>query len=165
MQHSPHALASPACLQAVSAFAQLMGLDAQALLGGCRFEYKGTGFRLEHYGALDPDGVVLVLEIGEFAQGQDDFVCRRLLEHHIQFPAGRFGYYALAPQSNLVLYCMRVELNAGSAHEVIAAAMETASDGIARTLKEVAGVLEEVAAETGSQHLRADLPGTRHAKA
>ena len=141
LDHSP----SPACTAAVTDFATHMRLDPQALLGGQRFDCKGMGFRLDHHGPLDTDGVVLVLEIGEFAPGQDSFVCRRLLEHHLRLPVTRFGYYALAPGRDMVLYCLRIDVTQPHTHEAIAAAIETMSTGMEATLAQVADVLEEAA--------------------
>lgn len=146
----------PAYRHAVEQFASQMRLDVQALLDGQRFDFKGTGFRLENHGAMDPDGLLLVVEVGEFSEQNEGIVCKRLLELNMLVPAARMGYYAVMPGSNVALFCMRIDLvQTPDAHEVVAAAMQALTDELARTLADLTRAAEKAAgtAPCGTQNI------------
>jgi len=133
---------------AVTQFAQAMGLDAAALLDGHRFDYKGIGFRLETYGGLDPDGLYLLAEVGQFTDDNSRGICRRLLELNGLVPAARLGYYMLMPGTNIVLFCMRIDLDqADSAHDLVAAALQVLTGELERTLAELTQAAEKAAGQ------------------
>lgn len=132
--------------QAVEQLASQMRLDPQALLDGLRFDYKGTGFRLENYGDMDPDGLFLVVEVGEFSDENEGIVCKRLLELNMLVPAARMGYCAVMPGSNVALFCMRIDLaQQPDAHEVVAAAMQALTAELGRTLADLTRAAEKAA--------------------
>jgi hypothetical protein len=95
---------------AVREFAGWVGLDAPALIEGQAFEIGGVSLRLLHYGVSDPYGATVVVDYGEFGAENEAIILRRLLEHNLQTPAGRLGYFSLAPGLRRMLYCIRVEL-------------------------------------------------------
>lgn len=121
-----------------------MRFDAGDLIEGGRFEYKGIGYRIRHYGGLDAEAIVLVVELGEFAWDSGAFACRRLLEHNLRVPAGRIGYYALASQSDMVLYCLRIDVTGEEPHLMIAAAVETLSTAMEGMTREISFLFGEI---------------------
>ncbi len=143
-QALPSRTIPPAYRHTVEQFASHMRLDAQALLDGQRFDFKGTGFRLENYSAMDPDGLFLVVEVGEFSAENEGIVCKRLLELNMLVPAARMGYYAVMPGSNVAMFCMRIDLaQSTDAHEVVAAAMQALTAELARTLADLTRAAEK----------------------
>jgi hypothetical protein len=138
---------SPLCRAAVENFAQRIALDADELLKGQPFLYKEMRFRIEHYGLLDPQGIVLAVEAGEFTEESAAEVCLSLLEQNMRVPAGRMGYYSVMPDTSLVLFCLRIDLTQhDEPDEMIAAAVEALAGGTQRFVHE----LEEEFAKSDS---------------
>ena len=112
---------------AVREFAEWVHLDADALLQGQTFQLGSLDFTLVHYGAMDPEGATVVVDFGEFAPEDEARFLRGLLEHNLRTPAAVHGYYALSPNLNHMLFCMRVDLQkAGSGAQAIALVVGTA---------------------------------------
>ena len=131
---------------AVYRFASAARLDADALQEGQGFDFGGVRFRLECYAQMDPDGLYLLVEVGQFEQGSAGSVCQRLLELNMLVPAARLGYYGVMPGSNMVMYCMRIDLSqTAEAHELIAAAAQALTHELQRTLSELAQAAKKAA--------------------
>jgi hypothetical protein len=106
------ALAQPSELvtSSISEFAEGVGVDPQQLLAGARFECNGMGMWLRHYGQKDPDGIVLVIDMGEYPEGEREQFLQFALEHNLLTPAALHGYYALVPGADNLAYCVRLDL-------------------------------------------------------
>jgi hypothetical protein len=133
----------------VEQFASNAGLDCEALLEGKGFDYKGLRFRLENYGAMDPDGFFVLVEAAQFSSDNEGLVCRRLLEMNLLMPAGLLGYYAVMPGTNCAMFCVRIDLaKTRQAHVVAAALMETLRAELERTMTELTQAVEDAAGTT-----------------
>jgi hypothetical protein len=91
-------------------FAGWMNLDADAVVAGDTFEVAGVPVTLMHYGSSDPDAATVVIDFGEIHADTETIVLRGLLEHNLRTPAGRLGYFSMAPGLRNMLYCIRVDL-------------------------------------------------------
>jgi hypothetical protein len=97
--------------KAIRGFAEANDVDPQLLLDGYRFEWKGKGMWLRHFGEKDDDAVVLMLDMGDYPDEEPEPFLRFALEHNAFTPAGVHGYYALVPGSNTLTYCVRLDLS------------------------------------------------------
>ena len=73
--------------------------------------FEGIDFWLQHHGASDPDGMVLMAGIGSLAPATEAQVLRRLMEFHYVLPVALRGYYAVMPGSNLIACCLRIDFD------------------------------------------------------
>lgn len=96
---------------AVREFATWVNLDPEGMLTGETFRVNGVPITLMHYGMADPGGATVVVDYGAFTPETELVVLRGLLEHNLQTPGARHGYFAVAPEVNRIFYCMRVELD------------------------------------------------------
>jgi len=129
--------------EAVEAFAGKTGLPAAQLLEGLPFECDGARFRLEHYGAADPNGLVVMVEIGELDPEDEVIALRRLLESNALSPAAVSGYYSLLPGTSMVLYCIRLNLAAEpDAAEAMVRLMGTITTGVKTMVEELTREIE-----------------------
>lgn len=129
---------------AVREFAGWTGLDADAVLAGQSFEIGGVRFTLVHYGITDPDGATVVVDYGEFTVDNEAMLLRRLLEHNLQTPAGRHGYFGLVPAVNRLHFCIRVDLakaerGADAIGNVIAMTVESLRGMVHALMKQAEG--------------------------
>jgi hypothetical protein len=95
---------------AITGFAKLAGVDPEQLLSGARFECNGMGAWLCHHGQRDTEGVVLVLDMGQYPESDGEPFLRFALEHNLTAPAALQGYYALVPGTHTLGYCVRLDL-------------------------------------------------------
>jgi hypothetical protein len=91
-------------------FAGWMGLDADAVVAGHTFEVAGVPVTLMHYGSADPEAATVVIDFGEIYPDNEAVVLRGMLEHNLRTPAGRLGYFSMAPGLAKMLFCIRVDL-------------------------------------------------------
>ncbi|MDF2465461.1 MAG: hypothetical protein K0Q43_3696 [Ramlibacter sp.] len=96
---------------AVREFATWVNLDPEGMLTGETFRVNGVPITLMHYGIADPGGATVIVDYGAFTPETELVVLRGLLEHNLQTPGARHGYFAVAPEVNRIFYCMRVELD------------------------------------------------------
>jgi hypothetical protein len=101
----------PQFAAAVRQLAEWLNLDADELLGGKSFEVRGLQLALVHYGTLDADGATLAIDFGDFPREKEAAVMRQLLEHNLMTAGARHGFFAVAPGSNRMQFCMRVALD------------------------------------------------------
>ncbi|MES2974774.1 MAG: hypothetical protein V4757_14250 [Pseudomonadota bacterium] len=137
---------------AVEEFAAHLGLDAQKLVQGHRFECNGVGFSLNHFGQLDPHAATVFMDMGQVAKGSEAVVFRGLLERNALSVASRDGYYGVLPESNTVVYCIRVPLD-GDARgaDAIALVVGSLADGINRLQELTKKLLEEISGQAKAQ--------------
>lgn len=96
---------------AVREFATWVNLDPEGLLTGETFRVSGVPITLMHYGIADPGGATVIVDYGAFTPETELVVLRGLLEHNLQTPGARHGYFAVAPEVNRIFYCTRVDLD------------------------------------------------------
>jgi hypothetical protein len=96
---------------AVREFATWVNLDPEGMLTGETFRVNGVPITLMHYGIADPGGATVIVDYGAFTPETELVVLRGLLEHNLQTPGARHGYFAVAPEVNRIFYCMRVDLD------------------------------------------------------
>lgn len=113
MNHHEHNISAPmpqACLATIETLAAAIGLDAAQLAQGRPVHYKGVDFYLGHHGEADPCGLMLMINIGTLPEEAQALACRRLLEHNTLTPAALRGYFSLMPGTDIVLSCIRFDL-------------------------------------------------------
>src|SRR5262245_13215354 len=86
---------SPQFLHAAQQLAHGFGLDIDRVVDGCPMQYGTVKFWLQHYGPLDAEGMVLMIETGSLAAESAEQSCRKLLEYNYLLPAGLCGYNAV----------------------------------------------------------------------
>lgn len=99
----------PQFLDAAQRIAHSLSLDLHKVIAGYPMTYQGVDFWLRHYGQADPDGMVLMIEIGRLSPSTEAQVLRALMEYQYVAPAGIAGYCAVMPDSDLLAYCMRID--------------------------------------------------------
>lgn len=125
---------------AVTAFADTMSVDSAMLLAGARFEVEGVGFWVQHHGALDPGGMVLLAEIGSF---QADLIAEplaALLTQNTVFPSALTGYFGMLPETKTLVHCLRIDLEVAGERggEAIASSVYHLSQNLKSALSHVA---------------------------
>jgi len=101
---------SPEFLQCAQDIAWIFGVDPQHAIDGAPLVHQGLTFSLRQHGTLDPSGLVLAIEISPLIDGLEARQCKNLLRQHLRMPPMFAGYYALAPQRDVIVYCLRVDL-------------------------------------------------------
>lgn len=150
------ALPSESFRATVRAFAQAAGLDEDRLLDGGAVAYKRLAFRFQHHADADPDALYLLLEVGRGSDSLDPRLCQHLLELNAVMPAARCGYYALWPGTDVLLYCVRIDLlDVPEPHLIVAGSLEVLASAQEGALAEWAA-LHEKAAQAGGLMRGAD---------
>jgi len=136
--------------KAIRGFAEANDVDPQLLLNGHRFEWKGKGMWLRHFGDKDADAVVLMLDMGDYPDAEPEPFLRFALEHNAFTPAGVHGYYALVPGSNTLAYCVRLDLSEEENGAAAIAFLITSIVGAEQYLQKVVGDFFNEEAQQGS---------------
>ena len=97
-------------LETLQEISQKIGVDTEKLVQGQPLEYKGFTCWLHHHGHLDPVGMTLKIGVGVVPPVEGELACKRLLEHNALTPAAVNGYYAMLPGSEIIVYCVRIDL-------------------------------------------------------
>ena len=101
---------SPLCVQTVKDLAEKLGLDADRMLAGEGVEVRGTVFHVVHSGAIDSEGLTLVVRMGELADPTDAAMLKSLLEHNASTSSTLSGHYGVMPGSNAIVLQTRFDL-------------------------------------------------------
>lgn len=101
---------SPLFLQVIQDIGTRIGLDAQQIAGGAPIEFKGVTFWITHHGALDPEGLVLSINMGTITAEFEAAMFRQMLEHNAMTPAAVGGYYSLLPGTGTAMFCVRMNM-------------------------------------------------------
>lgn len=101
---------SPLFLEVIQNVGARIGLDPQQIAGGAPIEFKGVTFWLAHHGAMDPEGLVLSINMGEITAEFEAAMFRQMLEHNAMTPAAVGGYYSLLPGTGTAMFCVRMNL-------------------------------------------------------
>ncbi len=148
--------APAAFLQAVQQLADKLGLDAQKLSEGARVEYKGIDFWLHHHGAMDRNGLTLSISTGTIPPQAQAGAYRHLLTHNAMTPAALHGYFGMMPDADIVLFCIRFDLDkTHDAADAIIALIGTMAYELQQTIAALSSELERMAAGTSSKSLQA----------
>ena len=143
-----HLLPPEAYTAAVGEFAAHLDLDAEKLIQGHRFECNGVGFSLNHFGQLDPQAATVFMDMGQVAAGSEAVVFRGLLERNALSVASRDGYYGVLPESNTVVYCVRVPLDGDTrGADAIALVVGSLAEGVNKIQALTAQLLAEISAQ------------------
>jgi hypothetical protein len=103
---------SEAVAAAIRQFARGLALDEDQVLCGAPIQVQGLVYRIVHYGEMDPKGVTVMLTIGEVGEQElNSQLLSHLLMMNFSRPAGLAGYFAMAPEVNAIVFCLRVELD------------------------------------------------------
>jgi hypothetical protein len=139
---------------AVTEFAELTNLDAQALLRGDSLQIKGFSFWLQHYGEHDPAGLTLFVDLGtaqDLTPEQEIPVLRQLLENNASSPAGLCGFFARLPDGGQIVYGFRLALdrlaNGGEAVAQMLLSLVSATQLMRETLIQSVDILQQNAAQ------------------
>ena len=111
MTDLPHETASPQFLEAAQRLAELMGEDTVKVARGAMLTHRGITFSLKHHGPLDPAGLVLAIELGPLPESDRAKACEALLRRNFDAPAAIAGYYAIPPDRDAIVQCMRIDLD------------------------------------------------------
>ncbi len=130
--------ASPQFLEAAQHVAHAVGLDVDRVVRGNVIEYEGMAFWLHHHGTLDSTGIILVVEMGRLAPGEDQAL-RSALQYNFAMP-GNAGHYAMLADGETLVYCLRIdsEQDSNPAQKILSfiTIMAAQKDGIAAALDE-----------------------------
>jgi hypothetical protein len=96
-------------LDTAQQLAQMTLLDTDMIVNGHPIHFKGINFWLQHYGAADPGGMVVMIEIGALTSQNEGPICKELLEQQFIHPVGVNGYYCLLPGTGVVAYGLRID--------------------------------------------------------
>lgn len=135
---------------AVTEFAEITKLDAQALLRGDSLQIKEFNFWFQHYGEYDPAGLTIFVDIGtaeNLTPEQEIPVLRQLLENNANNPAGLCGFFARLPDGGQIVYGFRLALdqtaNGGEAVAEMLLSLVSATQLMRDTLAQSAEILEQ----------------------
>jgi hypothetical protein len=95
---------------AVREFAHSIGVDPDAMVAGEKFQANGLGMWLRHFGKKDPDGALLVIDMGQYPEADPEPFLRFAMEQNLNTPAALHGYYALVPGTRTLVLCVRLDL-------------------------------------------------------
>jgi hypothetical protein len=101
---------SPKFLEVAQDIGMRIGLDPEKIIAGAAIEFKGVTFWLGQHTELDSNGLVVFIHMGDIAPEYEGEVFRRLLERNAITPAAIAGYYSVWPGTNIVAFCVRVDL-------------------------------------------------------
>jgi len=99
--------------KAVEELAAQMNLDPYSLLNGLPFQCNGMVFALQHYGSQDETGATAFIDIGAADPGSEAASYKALLERNTIASAFQDGYFGILPQSDRMVYCLRIPLDGG----------------------------------------------------
>jgi hypothetical protein len=118
-------LASSSWPQAVAHFADSQGLPAERLLDGMPFTCDRWIFRLQYNPHADPEGLVVMLDLGEIPQETAGLLQLEMLSENVRRPASLMGYYGIAPGTRRGAYCYHIDMRNVSPrpHQAIHAAV------------------------------------------
>ncbi len=129
---------SAAYREAVGKFAERICVDPAHLLQSHPIDYEGVRFRFDHHGHIDPQGLLVVVEVGTVEPGSEAVVLRHLLERHVLTPAAVCGYYGMVPGTQVILYFVRLDLSAqADCADAIAALITSVTYGLKELMDEL----------------------------
>ena len=103
---------SEAVAAAITGFARNLSLDEDRVLCGAPLQVQGLTFRVVHSGEMDPKGITVMLEIGDVGdQPLNADLLAHLLMQNFSRPSALAGYFAMAPEINAIVFCVRIDLD------------------------------------------------------
>ncbi len=120
-----HSVSAPGAMwrQAVVKFATNRDLRVDNLLNGEMFTCGEIGFRLQYNAEVDPDGLVVLMELGEIPSHSALDVRLEMLSHNARRPSALLGYFGILPGTQKGAYCVRLDLKKSPEPELAIAVM------------------------------------------
>ncbi|RYX95589.1 MAG: hypothetical protein EOO28_11050 [Comamonadaceae bacterium] len=124
--------------QALTEFAASQKLPVDHVLAGGSFTCNGMDFRLKYNVHHDPDGMVVMLDLGAIPPAYAHTVRREMLAHNARRASLKLGYFGIIPGTERGALCVRLALR-DCAHpaatiavtvDAIAGAMDSAFDSV-----------------------------------
>jgi hypothetical protein len=111
---------TPQFLEFAQALAARLMIDIAMVARGDPLTMGPVNFWVNHHGMLDPDGAMLVIEIGELAAEGLPAQLRQFMEHNAVWPVRATGHLGLLPGSNVAVRLIPIDVtHAGALDHVI----------------------------------------------
>ncbi|MES2785533.1 MAG: hypothetical protein V4684_08735 [Pseudomonadota bacterium] len=96
--------------KAVIDFAQRHQLPPDDVVAGARFAFRRVGFLLHYNVESDPQGLVVVMDLGEIPAETARHVHLEMLANNARGAAALLGYQGIFPGTNRGAHCVRLDL-------------------------------------------------------
>lgn len=134
-------------LRAAQELGTRLRLDVHELVQGAPVEYQGIRFSLQHHGAMDPDGLTLAVHTGTIPAIAQAAAYRQLLMHNAMTAAAVHGFFAMVPDTETVLLCIRFNLERTSdAADAVMAIVGNMARELQRTVQDLSNELRKMGA-------------------